>query len=161
MTSSAADDSPPVVRVQPRRCGRVERFQPLMKRPVAAFKSFLFQSLAQTWVGRRSFKQAPQQGFQIHGGPPDEDNAFAPGLNFLDDRCGPAAIIRHACLLPWVQHIDQVMRHSPTLGQRGFGSPDVHTAIESHRVKRDDLGIQPCASMTPTAVFPEAVGPVR
>ena len=43
-----------------------------------------FEPLAQGRIGPRPLKQPPQQGLQVQGRPPDEENALAPRLDGLD-----------------------------------------------------------------------------
>jgi phosphoribosyl-ATP pyrophosphohydrolase len=42
-----------------------------------------------------------------------------------------------------IDHIDQMMRHGAALGGRWLGGADIHTAIDGHRIERNDFGADP------------------
>ena len=60
-----------------------------------------------------------------------------------------------------IDDVDQVVRYTTPLGQARFGRADIHAPIQCRRIESDDLRIEPGARATPTAVLPDAVGPVR
>lgn len=41
--------------------------------------------------------------------------------------------------LVWLYYVNQVVRHAPALGQRGFGRADVEAAVDLSRVGGDDF----------------------
>ena len=42
-----------------------------------------------------------------------------------------------------------------------LGRRNIHSAVQRHRVERNDLGVQPARQGDANSRFPEAVGPVR
>ena len=54
---------------------------------------------------------------------------------------------------PNLGHVDQVVRDGRLFGGRRLGRADVHTAINGHRIERDDLGVQLPGQFEPQACF--------
>ena len=130
--------------MEPRGGRRVERGQPGVQGRVAEPVGLLLQRPTLRRVGPRPLEQPPEQRLEVERGPADEQDAtLAARLDPGDRRQGPAPVVGDAGRLPRVEHVDQVMRHPPALGQGRLGRADVHPPVERHRVERDDLGPEP------------------
>ena len=71
--------------------------------------------------------------------PADDHRNLARHDQILGDRDRVALITRDGGGLLHVENVEQVMRNPATLGRRQFGGPDIHAAIELHRVDVDDF----------------------
>ena len=155
------DDPPAVVGMQPRRGRRVERRQPGVQRGVALGLGLLLQPSRSSGSDPGPANRPAEQRLEVQRRAADEEDRFPRPSIARDGLARPAAIIGHAGRFPGLDHVDQVVRDTAALGHRRLGGADVHPPVDRRRVHGDDLGIQPGASATPTAVLPEAVGPVR
>jgi hypothetical protein len=79
----------------------------------------------------------------VLSGPTHKEGQAPVGTYFLDGFGGSPLEHRQAPGVIRVRHIEQVMRDSEALLQRGLGRADIHASVEQPRICRDDLAFQP------------------
>ena len=82
-----------------------------------------------------------QQRLHIHHRSADDDRHRTRGRDPLDVLGGVLLIARDGRRLGDVQHVELVMGHTATLGDRQLRGPDVHSAVELHGVGIDDFDV--------------------
>ena len=78
-------------------------------------------------------------GLQVEPRAADEERPPPPRRDVVHRPPGLGREPGHRELVPGVGDVDQVVRHLGPLGRRRLGRPDVHAAVDLHRVDRHDL----------------------
>src|SRR5690606_34055788 len=95
-----------------------------------------------------------QQSFEIQRSAADEERMAIARLQLVRARRCHVAKTSQTCLLGWIKNIDQVVRHSVPVFDSRLGRTDVHTAIQGHRIERDDFGAEKARKFNPNLGLP-------
>ena len=128
-----------VVGVNARRRSRVKPLEQPVQPGFSVFCPAAFQALPQLLVPLGRGKKPFGQRAQIKPGSAGHDGKPAPAGNLPERRPRLAAVFASGKGLVRVGHVDEVMRQPCPLFFGRLGCPQVHAAIDGHRVATNDF----------------------
>ena len=157
-----ADDSAPVVGMEPGGGHGVKGGQAAVERGFAVLEGVALQPQAELAIGSRALEQAAQKRLQVEGRAADEQE---PACRALRSRRAPAAAqSRYAATLADSQGSITSIRWCGIPPRSASDGLAVAMSIPRYNVIESSANTSASsrrASATPTAVLPDAVGPVR
>jgi hypothetical protein len=102
---------------------------------------FRLELRPQLGVGARELELFEHRPY-VQAGTPDQQRHPAPPRHGVDRGPGHPLVLGHARGLGHVPEVERVVRHALALFGAQLGGPDVHAAVELHRVGVDDLAAE-------------------
>jgi hypothetical protein len=90
-------------------------------------------------VGGRSLEQPREDRLQVEARAPDEERGLRSPPQIAEDGAEVAEVAPGVVALARIDDVDQVVRGARAILRGGLRRPDVHAAVDLHRVHRDDL----------------------
>lgn len=136
------DDAAEIVRVESCCGDRINAGEPSVEPFRSLSAGFVFELPPELPVCRGTLEDAPEDAPEVQAGAADKQRRPAAGANLLADLGGGTDVLREAELFVRFEDVDQMVRDCGALVRGRFGGPHVHSAIQGHRVERDDLRIE-------------------
>ena len=112
------------------------------------------ETLPQFGMARRSSKQPVHQSAQIKAGSTDDDRQTAASGDLRQNGSRAPCVLARGGLLLGFQNVEQMMRNTAALGERGLGRADIEVPVELQRIAVDDLTPESLRQMQRKARFP-------
>jgi glutathione S-transferase len=103
----------------------------------------LFQLSPQRCIRGRRVSQAFEKGPEIKARSTAQHRHAAARLNLADRLMREPRESRGIERIRHLDHVDQMVRHSPSLRDARFSRADVHPAIDLHRINRHNFSADP------------------
>jgi hypothetical protein len=138
-----------VVRMNVRRRNCVNLREPFVQRRLTDVLQFLLDFAPQLPIGRRTIKQSAEKAFEIQRRTANKQRLSPTRTNIGNRYRGRIDILRNAKLNARLDNIEQMVWHCISLWARGLRGTDVHSAINRHGIKRDNLRADPPGKRNP------------
>src|SRR6266852_4726238 len=139
MLLEGPDETDPVIGMEARGRGRIERGEPGVKRAIPLFRGQGFERASEGRIGGGCRVEALEESADIQAGAAHDHGKLPARLDARDGLEGLAPEAGGMVALVGADQIQKVMAHGRPLGGRGLARADVHVPVDLTGIRAHDL----------------------